>query len=41
MPVVIIVENRELTIQIEKALIIAKQNDDKKDSITTGQYGLI
>ena len=36
-----IVENRELIIHIEKALMMAKNNDDKKDNTTMGQYGLI
>ena len=36
-----IVENNELIIHIENALMAANRNDEAKESITIGQYGLI
>ena len=36
-----IVENNELIIHIENALMAAKRNDEVKESITMGQYGFI
>ena len=36
-----IVENNELIIHIENALMAANKNDEVKESMTMGQYGFI
>tara|TARA_B100000029_G_C17556424_1_gene951834 strand:+ start:1926 stop:2096 length:171 start_codon:yes stop_codon:yes gene_type:complete len=36
-----IVENNELIIHIENALMAANKNDEVKDSMTMAQYGFI